>query len=123
MTRLRITNNRRAPYGVETVDGTYDFIPPGKTRTVDAGDAGALYQKDFLVVEAEDSEVTAPPASLKAKARAPVLDVEEVLEAEVVEQKPDPLDHDSDGRRGGSRKGRASTAAKGAARRRKAALK
>lgn len=103
--KLRITNNRQGPYGVEKVGGGYEFIQPGKTRTVDAANPSALYGKDFLVVEATDSEVAPPPASLKAKA------------------KRDPLDHDGKEGRGGSVKGYHSTAAKGARRRRKAAKK
>lgn len=101
--KLRITNNRQAPYGVEQSGGGYAFIQPGKTRTVDVANPGPLYGKDFLDVEAMDSEVAAPPASLTAKA------------------KRSPLDHDGKDGPGGSLKGRASTAAKGARRRRRKA--
>jgi hypothetical protein len=122
--KLRIKNNRQAPYGVEIVGGGYEFIQPGKTKVVDAANPSALYGKDFLEVEAADSEVTAPPASLKAKAEKPaILDVEEVLKAEVVEEKPSPLDHDGKNGKGGSVKGYHATAAKGARRRRSKAAR
>lgn len=100
--KLRVTNEGQAPYGIEEVDGGFVFVKPGATRVVEAICPGPLYSKAFLAVEAEDSEVTAPPTSIKAAA------------AKVGR---DPLDHDGDGRKGGSRKGRASTRAKGARRR------
>lgn len=102
--KLRVTNNRKAPYGIEEVGGGFKFVDPGETRAVDAVNPGPLYRMRDLVVEAADSEVADMPASLKAKAGQ------------------DPLDHDGDGKRGGSKKGPASTRARGA-RRRKAARK
>lgn len=143
--KLRIKNNRPADYGVEQVGGGYTFIPPGKTRVVDAANPSAIYAKEFLVVEAEDSEVTTPPKSLSAKVRGdgtgkalppasdekreapPILDVDEALSAEVVTEQPSlrkaALDHDGKAGPGGSVKGFHSTAAKGARRRRKAPSK
>lgn len=104
--KLKVTNNRQAPYGIEQVGGGFIFVQPGDTRLVDAANPGPLYDKPFLYVEAADSEVTAPPSTIKAVA------------ARVGR---DPLDHDGKDGPGGSLKGRASTAAKGARRRRKAA--
>lgn len=88
--RLKITNNRQGAYGVEQVGGGFVFIEPGATRTVDAVNPRTLYKKDFLDVEAAQSEVSAPPPTMKAAA------------AKVGRH---PLDHDGDGRKGGSRKG------------------
>jgi hypothetical protein len=99
--KLRITNNRKAPHGVEQVSGSFFFIPPGKTRVVDAANPGPLYDREGLDVEAEDNQITAPSASMKAR----VLGVDEALTAKVVEKKPHPLDRDGNGKKGGSRKG------------------
>lgn len=85
--KLRIKNNRPAPYGVEKVGGGYEFIQAGKTRVVDAANPSPLYDKEFLDVEAEDSEVEAMPAKLKAKAEKPIVpSVDEVLGAEVADE-------------------------------------
>lgn len=93
--KLRITNERKAPYGVEQVGGGFAFVQPGETRTIDAVNPAPLYRLDGISVEAADSEVTEIPPRLKAKMGR------------------DPLDHDGDGRKGGSRKGAGSTRARG----------
>lgn len=102
MTKVRVTNNSKAPYGVEKVGGGYRFLDPGEERVIDAANIPALQLRTDLVIEIH-ADVGAPPPTLAAKA-------EEV-------GKPDPLDHDGDGKKGGSRPGPASTRAKGARRR------
>ena len=108
MTNVTITNNGEAPYGAEKVGGGYVWIKPGATKTLDAANIPAMKLRDDLTLDI-DAKLDAPPASLTAKAQ-------EVGAARK-------FDHDRDGKPGGSRRGRASTAAKGARRRRKAASK
>lgn len=68
--KLRITNNRKGPYGVETVNGGgYRFIQPGQTRTVDAANPRQVEGEEGLDVETI-ADVAAPPESLKSKAGA-----------------------------------------------------
>lgn len=95
----RITNNGKGPRGVWS-KGNLVWIEPGKTKVFLPDDPIAVMRHPDLEFEA-GGEVPDPPADLAAAV-----------------EKPHALDHDGDGKKGGSRKGKASTRARGAAKRR-----
>lgn len=114
--KVRVTNNSEAPQGIEKAGGGYVFVAAGETRSLDAANPALLYRLSFLEVEALEAQVPDMPASLAEKVTP--------KPAEPAPQpRRNPFDHDGDGKPGGSRRGRSSTAAKGARRRRKAASK
>lgn len=127
MTKVAIRNNRQAPYGVEKVGGGYVFVAPGKTRVVDAAHIPAI-EADGVPFEIV-AELPAPPQSLVDKVAHEARLLETMREHGMDDVRtlpdggasPDPLDHDGDGRPGGSRKGAQSTRAKGARRQRRKA--
>ena len=69
MTKVKITNNRSAAYGVETVGGRYRFVPAGAERTVDAANVAALEFETGIEVEVIPG-LEVVPESLRARVRA-----------------------------------------------------
>ncbi len=67
MTKVRVKNNRQAPYGIETVGGRYRFIEPGEERTVDAANLAGLKAAPDIETEVAN-DMAPPPASLRDKA-------------------------------------------------------
>lgn len=66
--KVRITNNRKSPYGVEKVGGGYVFIQPGTERTVDAANLRSIEAASDIETEIVNA-LKAPPASLARKVR------------------------------------------------------
>jgi len=103
----------------------YGHAKDGEDRSI----VGTLFPGAAARVFATLDELNLPDEFFKATERAAPAPVVETTVAEDatfdigVEQKPDPLDHDGDGKKGGSKKGAASTRAKGAARKRSTARK
>jgi len=65
--QVKITNNRKAPFGVEREDGQYRFVQPGETRPFKVRTVAHLEREPDIDVEIVN-DLAPPPASLKAKA-------------------------------------------------------
>jgi hypothetical protein len=83
MSRYQITNNSKAPRGVYSAAGRLVFIQPGQTRTMDIANIDPVRRNPFLEAVCVD-ELPDVPADLAAAV------------------KRHPLDHDGDGKKGGS---------------------
>ncbi len=83
MARYSITNNSKAPRGVYSAAGRLVFIQPGETRSLDVSNIEPVRRNPYLDAVCVD-EMPDVPAELVAVVKA------------------DPLDHDGDGRKGGS---------------------
>lgn len=94
----RITNKAVGPRGI-WAGGALVWLDPGETKRIEPDDMGSVRGNPSFDVEAVGD---LPPVPKKLAAMV---------------SKPDPLDHDRDGKRGGSAKGTQSTSAKGAAKR------
>ncbi len=109
--RVAVKNNSPAQQGVATLTGT-KWIKPGATVTIDVEDTRPLERLPFLEIQFSEAgvpigDLAPPPASLVAKVKA--------------SPAPKPqLDHDGDGKPGGSKRGAASTRSKGASKKRTA---
>jgi hypothetical protein len=102
---MHVRNDTRGTRAI-ILDGDYIWVEPGATVPVPRP-ADAIIGPGLILVPApRDPTIEIPP-------------IPEKLAAKVAAPKRDPFDHDGDGKPGGSRKGRASTAAKGARRRRR----
>lgn len=88
---MKITNNSAQPQGVHGVERLV-FIRPGQTRDVELSESGLAQARalPFLTIEGDEPQAEA------------VEQIEEPAAEVAPEAKSDQLDHDGDGRKGGS---------------------
>lgn len=96
----QITNKAVGPRGI-WAGGSLIWLEPGATKVIEPDDMASVRRN----------------ASFEFEALGDLPPVPKKLAALVAKQAADPLDHDGDGKPGGSPKGAASTRAKGAAKR------
>ena len=96
MATYRVTNHSKAARGVYNSAGRLVWIQSGGNKVFDVADIAGVERLPFLEAEPV-GDVPSLPASLKAKV--------------------DPLDHDGDGKKGGSAKGAQSTRTRGSTKR------
>jgi hypothetical protein len=80
--RYTITNNSKAPRGVHNAAGRLVFIQPGESRTMEVAKIEGIKRIPSLTVVADPEDLPPPPADLRATLAQ--------------------LDHDRDGKAGGS---------------------
>jgi hypothetical protein len=92
-----------------------DLAPKAETESFSAAESLRLMLTDQAEPADEEAEIALADARAAVQAEEPAQEPEQAAVAEA--PRADPLDHDGDGKRGGSRKGAASTRAKGARKR------